>query len=270
MLSSHLHFGEIGPRQVWQAVKELQIDPPERESINTFLKELGWREFAQYILFHFPETVDRPLRRQFQNFPWSDNQEALRLWQQGKTGYPIVDAGMRQLWQTGWMHNRVRMIVASFLTKDLLISWQKGARWFWETLVDADLASNTFNWQWAAGCGADAAPFFRIFNPVLQGEKFDEDGNYVKRWLPELDNLPPSWIHKPWAAPLSVLQSANVELGSNYPFPLVDHALAQKRAREILSCSRRQTLKLVGSEPEIIAGKSACNGAGVYFPADRL
>lgn len=235
MLSPHLHFGEIGPRQVWHAVQELRSQATKRVSIDAYLKELGWREFAHHILFHFPNSADDPLREQFARFPWADDPQMLRRWQKGKTGYPIVDAGMRQLWQIGWMHNRVRMIVSSFLTKDLLVSWTHGAKWFWNTLVDADLANNTLGWQWASGCGADAAPYFRIFNPELQGEKFDPDGDYVRRWVPELARLPSRWIHKPWKAPAEVLRSANVVLGDNYPAPVVDHALARKRALKVFA-----------------------------------
>ncbi|HEY9715120.1 MAG TPA: FAD-binding domain-containing protein, partial [Chroococcales cyanobacterium] len=193
-------------------------------------KEIGWREFAYHILHNFPATPDEPLQKKFDRFPWSNEKDSLKAWQKGATGYPIVDAGMRQLWHIGWMHNRVRMIVASFLTKDLLISWHHGARWFWDTLVDADLANNTLGWQWAGGCGADAAPYFRIFNPELQGEKFDPRGEYVKRWVPELAQLPDKWIHKPWKAPPAVLNAANIELGKDYPLPLVEHARARQRA----------------------------------------
>src|SRR5579883_1301781 len=198
MLSPHLHFGEIGPRQVWHSAKSALDAARKRDAraaanrdgsstknidVEVFLKELGWREFAYHVLFNFPDTCDQPMRKQFSDFAWRQDPPALRAWQRGKTGYPIVDAGMRQLWHMGWMHNRVRMIVGSFLTKDLLLSWNEGAKWFWDTLVDADLASNTLGWQWCAGCGADAAPYFRIFNPVLQGEKFDPDGHYIRRWV---------------------------------------------------------------------------------------
>ncbi len=221
-LSPHLHFGEISPRQVWQAVKRLA----ESQSIPAavwrdwqFLTELGWREFAHHLLFHFPHTPEQPLRAEFARFPWRKNAAWLRAWQRGRTGYPLVDAGMRELWSTGWMHNRVRMVVASFLVKNLLLPWQEGARWFWDTLVDADLANNTLGWQWTAGCGADAAPFFRIFNPVSQGEKFDPEGSYVRRWVPELARLPAAWIHQPWEAPPAVLAAAGVELGRTYPRP---------------------------------------------------
>ena len=167
-------------------------------------------------------------------FPGNRTESNLRAWQRGRTGYPIVDAGMRELWHTGWMHNRVRMIVASFLVKDLLIPWQEGAAWFWDTLVDADLANNTLGWQWTAGCGADAAPYFRIFNPVTQGEKFDPQGDYVRHWVPELNKLPSEWVHKPWEAPARLLADAGIELGSTYPLPIVDHREARSRALEAL------------------------------------
>jgi deoxyribodipyrimidine photo-lyase len=232
-LSPHLHFGEISPRQIWHAVKNkcgFETDSAEAASVETFLTELGWREFAHHVLFHFPQTPDRPLRSKFESFPWADDRDALRAWQRGRTGYPIVDAGMRELWATGWMHNRVRMIVGSFLTKDLLLSWQEGARWFWDTLVDADLANNTLGWQWVSGCGADAAPYFRVFNPISQGEKFDADGTYVRRWVPELKDVPTRWIHQPWNAPAEVLETAGVEQGTTYPQSVVDHAAARKVA----------------------------------------
>jgi deoxyribodipyrimidine photo-lyase len=232
-LSPHLHFGEISPRQVWHAVAALAAKHRslKRQWRNSqFLAEIGWREFAHHLLYHFPWTPDEPLRRDFEKFPWRTNQELLRSWRKGLTGYPIVDAGMRELWTTGWMHNRVRMIVASFLVKDLLLPWQSGARWFWDTLVDADLAQNTLGWQWTAGCGADAAPYFRVFNPTSQGEKFDPKGDYVRRWCPELAKLPAEYIHKPHAAPSEILRAAGVELGRNYPKPIVDHAKAREVA----------------------------------------
>jgi deoxyribodipyrimidine photo-lyase len=232
-LSPHLHFGEIGPRQIWAAVraqsKESGIFPASRGA-QVFLSEVGWREFAGHLLYHFPQTPAAPLREEFAAFPWVKSKTLLRAWQKGLTGYPIVDAGMRQLWRTGWMHNRVRMIVASFLVKHLRISWEEGAAWFWDTLVDADLASNTFGWQWSAGCGADAAPYFRIFNPILQGKKFDPDGGYVRRWVPELDRLPSDFIHEPWTAPPLVLAAAGVTLGENYPAPVVAHGAAREAA----------------------------------------
>jgi len=232
-LSPHLHFGEIGPRQVWAAVRSLSEESgvfPVNAGAQMFLSELGWREFAHHVLFHFPESVRRAMRPEFDSIPWRRNAADLRAWQRGQTGYPIVDAGMRQLWRTGWMHNRVRMIVASFLVKHLRIRWQEGARWFWDTLVDADLANNSLGWQWTAGCGVDAAPFFRIFNPTLQGTKFDPEGAYVRRWVPELSGLDARYIHRPWEAPEAVLQAAGVRLGSDYPQPMVDHAEARAAA----------------------------------------
>ncbi len=237
-LSPHLHFGEIGPRQVWHALKDVAVrrgQPPSLWRRSQFVSELGWREFAHHLLFHFPHTPEQPLRPQFARFPWRQHPEGLRAWQRGRTGYPIVDAGMRELWTTGWMHNRVRMITASFLVKDLLVDWREGARWFWDTLVDADLASNTLGWQWTAGCGADAAPFFRIFNPLSQGLKFDPHGDYVRRWVPELACLPAEWIHQPSAAPPEVLARAGVELGTQYPRPIVSHAIAREVALEALA-----------------------------------
>ncbi len=232
-LSPHLHFGEISPWHIWHAVRDVAGDDLRTsagKSGQTYLAELGWREFSHHVLSNFPETSDAPLHKKFENFPWNENPEGLKVWQRGLTGVPIVDAGMRQLWETGWIHNRVRMIVASFLTKDLRINWREGAKWFWDTLVDADLANNTMGWQWSAGCGADAAPYFRIFNPVSQGEKFDPQGNYVRRYVPELRALPDCWIHRPWEAPATVLQDGNDRLGKTYPEPLVDHAHARKAA----------------------------------------
>jgi len=240
-LSPHLHFGELGPRQVWAAVAAVSSESgvfPANRGAQVFLTEVGWREFAHHLLHHFPATPAAPLRPAFAAFPWQRNAPHLRAWQQGRTGYPIVDAGMRQLWQTGWMHNRVRMIVASFLVKHLRISWTAGAAWFWDTLVDADLANNTLGWQWSAGCGADAAPYFRIFNPVLQGGKFDAHGDYVRRWVPELARMPAKFIHQPWTAPAAVLTAAGVQLGGNYPQPMVDHGPARAAALAAL-----QTLK---------------------------
>ena len=231
-LSPHLHFGEIGPRQIWHAARVAALAGGRDDSWRQaqFFTELGWREFAHHLLFHFPHTPTEPLRTNFARFPWQSDPQMLCAWQRGMTGYPIVDAGLRELWRTGWMHNRLRMIVASFLVKDLLLPWTLGARWFWDTLVDADLASNTLGWQWVAGCGADAAPFFRIFNPCSQGSKFDPDGGYVRLHVPELAQLPNEWIHRPWEAPPTVLQAAAVRLGETYPKPVVDHGLARDRA----------------------------------------
>lgn len=234
-LSPHLHFGEIGPRQVWAAIEALSKDSgvfPAGPGAAVFLKEIGWREFAYHLLFHFPQTPEQPLREKFKTFRWASDEGGtkLRAWQRGQTGYPIVDAGVRELWRTGWMHNRVRMIVASFLVKHLRLPWQQGAAWFWDTLVDADLANNTLGWQWSAGCGADATPYFRIFAPVTQGRKFDAKGAYVRRWIPELARLPDAFLHAPWTAPESVLAQAGVRLGENYPRPIVDHATARAEA----------------------------------------
>lgn len=232
-LSPHLHFGEVSPRQAVAALRDVAGD-----GAAAFLRELGWREFSHHLLYHFPNLDAEPLRAQFAGFPWCEDPDGLRAWQRGHTGYPLVDAGMRQLWQTGWMHNRVRMVAASFLVKDLLIDWRRGAEWFWDTLVDADLANNSMGWQWVAGCGADAAPFFRIFNPVTQGEKFDRDGAYVRRWVPELAQLPSRYIHAPWRAPDHVLRTAGVLLGDTYPEPVVDHAFARDRALAALQKSK--------------------------------
>jgi deoxyribodipyrimidine photo-lyase len=235
-LSPHLHFGEISARQVW---RHASGPAGKRSSVagrhSRFHAELGWREFAHHLLFHFPQTAEEPLRPEFRRFPWRGNARSLRAWQKGLTGYPIVDAGMRELWATGWMHNRVRMIAASFLVKHLLISWREGARWFWDTLVDADLAQNTLNWQWTAGCGADAMPYFRVFNPLTQGERFDPQGAYVRRWCPELAKLPERWIHQPHRAPAHVLQKAGVRIGMQYPEPVVDHFIARETALEALA-----------------------------------
>jgi deoxyribodipyrimidine photo-lyase len=235
-LSPHLHFGEISPRRVWHEVRRAQARLAAsgqhgwKTGPESYLREIGWREFAYHLLHHFPRTPRQPLRERFARFPWRRDRKALAAWQRGGTGFPFVDAGMRELWTTGWMHNRVRMIAGSFLVKDLRISWTEGAQWFWDTLVDADLANNTLGWQWVAGCGADAAPYFRVFNPVAQGERFDPDGAYVRRWVPEIAGLASKWIHKPWLAPAAELAKAGVVLGRTYPRPMVDHAVARRAA----------------------------------------
>jgi len=229
-LSPHLHFGEVSVRQVWHAVRGMEARLRATKGAEMLLRQLYWRDFSAYLLYHFPTLPDLPLRSEFDRFPWSDDERALRAWQKGLTGFPIVDAGMRELWATGWMHNRVRMITASFLVKDLMIPWQRGADWFLDTLVDADLANNSASWQWVAGCGTDAAPYFRIFNPVLQGQKFDPQGAYVRRWVPELAGLPDHHIHDAWNAPAQALSAAGVVLGEQYPEPVVEHAAARDAA----------------------------------------
>jgi deoxyribodipyrimidine photo-lyase len=230
MLSPHLHFGEISPNQVWHSViNHLPNYPSDAEH---FLSELGWREFSYYLLNNFHELANKNFQVKFDRFPWQYNNEHFNAWKKGQTGYPIIDAGMRQLWQTGYMHNRVRMIVASFLVKNLLIDWRYGAEWFLECLVDADLANNSASWQWVAGSGADASPYFRIFNPVLQGEKFDNAGIYTKKYVPELKDIPNKYLFNPWNAPISVLQSAGITLGTTYPNPLIPLDLSRKQALE--------------------------------------
>ncbi len=224
-LSPHLAFGEISPRQINAAVARNLKDGSisADDNVETFLKEIGWREFAYHLLYHFPHTTEQPLDKRFTKFPWKKvKSDTLDRWQQGNTGIPLVDAGMRQLWQTGWMHNRVRMVVGSLLIKNMGYRWLEGARWFWDTLVDADLASNTMGWQWVAGSGADAAPYFRVFNPVRQGERFDPEGEYIKRWVPEIANLPKKHIHSPWTASETELEIAGIVLGETYPHPIVD------------------------------------------------
>ncbi|MEQ1576088.1 MAG: deoxyribodipyrimidine photo-lyase [Hyphomicrobium sp.] len=231
-LSAHLHFGEISPHQCWHAAAATAARNGDSsgKDLQTFHKELVWREFSYNLLSHWPNLPETPFRKEFAAFPWQEDTANLKAWQRGRTGYPIVDAGMRELWHTGWMHNRVRMVAASFLIKHLLIPWQQGEAWFWDTLVDADLASNAASWQWVAGSGADAAPYFRIFNPVTQGETFDPDGGYVRRWVPEIAALPNSHLQAPWTAPASILSAAGVTLGQTYPHPIVDHGLARLRA----------------------------------------
>jgi deoxyribodipyrimidine photo-lyase len=226
-LSAHLHFGEISVQQVRHAV-DIATQASHLRGSEKFIDELAWREFCHHLLFHFPDLPERNWRQSFDKFKWRDSPGDLRAWQQGRTGYPLVDAGMRELWQTGWMHNRVRMIAASFLVKHLRMHWRRGEEWFWDALVDADLANNAAGWQWVAGSGADAAPYFRIFNPVLQGRKFDPEGEYVRRWCPELAKLPNAFIHAPFEAPQDVLRTAGVRLGRDYPHPIVD----QREGRE--------------------------------------
>lgn len=227
-LSPHLHFGEISPREVWQTVSR-NIEP---EDCEPYLRQLVWRDFSYSLIANWKDFPEKSFKEKFEKFPWSKNTKNLTAWQQGKTGYPIVDAGMRQLWHTGWMHNRVRMIVASFLTKHLRIHWHEGAKWFWDTLLDADLANNSAGWQWVAGSGADAAPYFRVFNPTLQSEKFDKKGEYLRTWIPELKNLSDKYIHAPWDAPKDLLKEAGITLGKDYPTPIVEHKEARQAALE--------------------------------------
>ena len=232
-LSPHLHFGEISPNTIWQGTEKLE-NVSDKDTYH-FKSELGWREFSYYLLFHFPKITTSNFQEKFNNFPWIHNKELFNHWKKGKTGYPIVDAGMRELWQTGYMHNRVRMIVSSFLVKNLLIDWRMGERWFWDCLVDADLANNKSSWQWVAGSGADAAPYFRIFNPVTQGEKFDKDGLYTKRFVPELKELDNEYLFNPWNAPTKILSEAGVKLGKNYPNPIIDLKESREKALELFA-----------------------------------
>ncbi|OOG56362.1 deoxyribodipyrimidine photo-lyase [Rhodanobacter sp. C03] len=233
-LSPHLHFGEISPRQIHHALhaQSQRVDARRRPDIEPYLRELGWREFAHHLLYHFPRTPMENFNPRFDGFRWAAADEALlQRWQQGRTGIPLVDAGMRELWHTGWMHNRVRMIVASFLTKNLRQHWQHGARWFWDTLVDADLANNTLGWQWVAGCGADAAPYFRVFNPLTQALKFDPQGIYLRRWLPELAEAPTAMLHEPWKDPALLKRNG-------YPAPMVDLGASRAEALAAYQLSR--------------------------------
>lgn len=241
-LSPYLANGEISPRRIWfEAQRHMVQAPADTSGADWFLRELGWREFSKHLLFHHADLPERPLKGQFEDFPWREGyDDTVRAWQRGLTGFPIVDAGMRQLWQTGWMHNRVRMIVASFLVKDMLWHWRAGENWFWDTLVDADLANNAASWQWVAGCGADAAPYFRIFNPITQGEKFDPRGDYIRAFVPELAKLPNDYIHKPFDAPAGVLKMAGVELGKTYPQPILDRKAARERALAALQSIKKQ------------------------------
>jgi len=238
MVSPHLHWGELSPGQVWHAAQ--QAAQETGKGLETFLGEIVWREFSAYLLWHNPQMPERPLRPAFASLAVRDDVAELQAWQRGRTGIPIVDAGMRQLWHIGWMHNRVRMIAASFLVKQLLLPWQAGEAYFWDTLVDADLASNAASWQWIAGCGIDSQPFFRVFNPVSQGEKFDPDGAYVRAWLPELARMPDKFVHAPWAAPPAVLAGAGVELGRSYPHPIADLPQARQRALDVYRATVRR------------------------------
>ncbi len=225
-LSSYLHCGEISPRTVWQRI----TDAGAGENGAAFKRQLVWREFSYSLLYHNPQLPEQNLKSKFDRFPWVRSKRRLQCWQQGRTGYPFVDAGMRELWQTGFMHNRVRLVVGSFLVKNLLIHWHHGAEWFWDTLLEADLANNSANWQWVAGCGTDAAPYFRIFNPVSQGLKFDPDGSYTRRFVPELEKLPTAFLFSPWEAPAEILAKAGVKLGTTYPRPIVDLKLSRQKA----------------------------------------
>ncbi len=241
-LSPHLHFGEISIRRVWNAARAaMRANPALQQDGQVFLSELGWREFSTQLIYHYEDFPQESWKEAFRSFPWKNDPSALRAWQHGQTGYPIVDAGMRQLWKTGWMHNRVRMIVASFLVKHLLEDWRLGEAWFWETLVDADVANNAAGWQWVAGCGADAAPYFRIFNPMSQGEKFDPDGDYVRAWVPELAKLPNKFLHRPFECPTETLRLASVHLGRTYPLPIVNHEKGRKRALDALASLKQNT-----------------------------
>ncbi len=239
-LSAYLHWGEISPNTIWHAVQgsiitNNQNHGIQNKNIDTFLSEIGWREFSHSLLYHFPDLPTKNLQSKFDTFPWQENQRDLEAWQSGSTGYPIVDAGMRELWQTGYMHNRVRMIVGSFLVKNLMIHWHCGESWFWDTLVDADLANNSASWQWIAGCGADAAPYFRIFNPITQGKRFDPNGSYTRQYVPELSALPDKYLFAPWEAPDIILEEAGVELGKHYPKPICDLKLSRERALKAFS-----------------------------------
>ena len=229
-LSPHLHFGEISPNQIWYQANTTGLMKGLSEDLEKFLSEIAWREFSYYLLYHFPGLPKINFQKKFDLFPWKHDQKLLNTWQDGKTGYPIVDAGMRELKETGFMHNRVRMIVASFLVKNLGIHWNHGERWFWNNLFDADLANNSASWQWVAGCGCDSSPYFRIFNAILQGEQFDSDGEYTKKWVPELKKLPNKFLFKPWEASKDLLESYGVFLGVNYPNPIVDISISRDKA----------------------------------------
>ncbi len=238
-MSPYLHFGQITAIGIWRKIKDA-FKSSDINSVEPFLRQLGWRDFAHHLLYHFPHTDHKPLKKEFEKFPWKKNKGHLSAWQKGQTGIPIVDAGMRELWTTGTMHNRVRMLVGSFLVKNLQIHWLEGAKWFWDTLLDADLANNTLGWQWIAGSGADAAPYFRIFNPVSQSQKFDPQGLYIRTWIPELKELPDKWIHHPWQAPAETLTSANITLGKTYPYPICDLKETREEALEAYHCLKKK------------------------------
>lgn len=231
-LSPHLAHGEISPRQIWDACKD------DQEAASKFLSEIGWREFSYSLLFYNPQLATKNFSDNYDTMAWDHDDQALEAWTTGQTGYPFVDAGMRQLWATGWMHNRVRMVVASFLIKHLMIDWRDGEDWFWDTLLEADIASNAASWQWVAGTGADAAPYFRVFNPFGQGEKFDPKGDYVRRWVPELARLPNKYLQQPWTAPANVLDHCGIKLGRDYPDPIVDHKAARERVLAAYKAAR--------------------------------
>lgn len=242
-LSPHIKFGEISIRRVWNAARARMGGAPELAADGqTFLSELGWREFSTQLIYHYEDFPDESWKPDFRHFPWKADKDALIAWQKGMTGYPIVDAGMRELYATGWMHNRVRMIVASLLVKHLLQDWRAGEAWFWDTLVDADIANNAAGWQWVAGSGADASPYFRIFNPMSQGENFDPKGAYVRKWVPEIARLPDSLIHRPFDAPREILQSAGIILGQTYPRPIIDHAKGRQRALDALASLKNKSV----------------------------
>jgi deoxyribodipyrimidine photo-lyase len=242
-LSAYLHFGQISANTAWHRASDAAGLIDNDASIDTFLSELGWREFSHYLLYHFPQLPKDNLQPRFHVFPWApDTAAELTAWQQGRTGYPLVDAGMRELYSTGYMHNRVRMVVGSFMVKNLLIHWHRGEEWFWDCLVDADLAANSASWQWIAGCGADDAPFFRIFNPITQSEKFDKEGDYIRRYVPELAQMPAKYIHAPWLAPAEVLRAAGVEIGTDYPAPIVDVKESRERALAAFKLTKLDTL----------------------------
>ncbi len=249
-LSPHMHWGEISPRQIWARLAFEAEDPLKRDGANKFLSEIGWREFSHHLLYHYPTLPERNWRQNFDAYPWRESASDLLAWQRGMTGYPVVDAGMRELWRTGWMHNRVRMIAASFLVKHLRIDWRHGEAWFWDTLLDADLANNAAGWQWVAGSGADASPYFRVFNPITQGRKFDPNGDYVRCWCPELARLPNEFIHEPFKAETEALAEAGITLGSTYPYPIVDHDQARRAALEGYAKVRAYTNQIGGSWSE--------------------